>query len=85
MRKVLVAFAWVHDCQVVVGREADRGVALIQKDEVGLRVVLLSVEEELVELFVRAQVLQKSQLLSQDQANNIYTPFAGVSRRDISP
>ena len=84
MRKVPVAFALVHDCQEVVGHEVGRDVALIQKDEVGLRVVLLSVVEELVELFVRAQVLQKSQLQSHGQANKTYTPFAGVSRRDIS-
>ena len=85
MQKVLVAFAWVHDCQVAVGHGVGRDVALIRKDEVGLRVVLLSVVEELVELFVRAQVLQKSQSIKQDQGNKIYTPFAGVSRRDISP
>ena len=80
-----MAFALVHGCQVVVGHEVDRGVAPIQKDEVDSRVVLLSVVEELVELFVRAQVLQKSQSIKQDQGNKIYTPFAGVSRRDISP
>ena len=62
MRRVLVASALVHDCQVVVGHEVGRDVALIRlirKDEVGLQVVLLSVVEELVELFVWAQVLQK--------------------------
>ena len=63
MRKVLVAFALVHGCQVVVGHEVDRGVAPIQKDEVDSRVVLLNVVEGLVELFVRAQVLQNSQLI----------------------
>ena len=85
MRRVPVAFALVRDYQVVVGREGSRDAALIQKDEVGLRAVLLSVEEGLVELFVRAQALQESQSHSQGEANNIYAPFAGVSRRDISP
>ena len=59
MRRVLVACVLVRGCRVVVGHEADRGVALIRKDEVGSQVVLLSVVEELVELFVRAQVLQE--------------------------
>lgn len=44
---------------VVVGREGGRDAALVQKDEVGSQVVLLSVVEELVELFVWAQVLPK--------------------------
>ena len=63
---------------MVVGHEVDR-------DEVGSRVVLLSVVEELVELFVWARDLHESQSQFQRQTNNIYAPFAGVSSRDISP
>jgi len=87
MLRVPVAFALVHDCQrlVVVGREVDRDVALIQKDGVGSQVVLLSGVEEPEGLFVRAQDLQRSQWKFQDQANSIYVPLAGVSSRDISP
>lgn len=80
-----MAFVLVRGCRVVVGHEAGRDVVLLRKDEVGSQVVLLSVVEELVELFVGVQVLQKSQSPSQGQANKIYIPFAGVSRRDISP
>lgn len=63
---------------MVVGHGFDR-------DEVGLQVVLLSVVEELVELFVWAQDLHESQSQFQSQIDNIYAPFAGVSSRDISP
>jgi len=60
-----VVVALAHDCQhfrvpmVVVGHEGGRDAALVQKDEVGSQVVLLSVVEELVELFGWAQVLLK--------------------------
>jgi len=63
---------------VVVGHE-------VVRDEVGLRAVLLSVVEGLVELFVWAQDLHESQSQFQSQTNNVYAPFAGVSSRDISP
>lgn len=56
-----MAFALVHDCRslVVVGREVDRDVALIRKDGVGSRAVLLSVVEAPAGLFVWAQDLQE--------------------------
>ena len=63
---------------MVVGHE-------VVRDEVGLRVVLLSVVEGLVELFVWAQDLHESQSQFQSQTNAIYAPFAGVSSKDISP
>ena len=57
----------------------------VDRDEVGLQVALLSVVEELVELFVWAQDLHESQSQFQSQKDNIYAPFSGVSSRDISP
>jgi hypothetical protein len=85
MRRVLVVFALVvHDCQHFRGLKAAE-VREVGRDEVGLQVVLLSVVEEFVGLLVWAQHLEDSQSQIQLQANNIYTPFAGVSSRDISP
>jgi len=80
-----VVVALVHDFRVEVGHEVGRDVAPVQKDEEGLQVVLLSGVEELVGLVVWAQDLQESQSISQLQTNKIYKPFAGVSRRYISP
>lgn len=70
-----MAFALVHDYRrlVVVGHEVDRDVALIQRDEVGLQVVLLSVVEEPEGLFVWARDLRRSQSQSQVKKQTTYT------------
>jgi hypothetical protein len=59
--------ALVHDCQhsrlpmAVVGHEVGRDAALVQRDEVDSRVVLLSAVEGLVELLVWVQALKENQ------------------------
>lgn len=60
MRRVLVVFALVHDCQRFRGLRAGE-VREAGRDEVGSQVVLLSVVEELVVLLVWAQDLEDSQ------------------------